>query len=294
MDALNYRKTFDPSEIDRARPPMDDDLTDGQVYVFDDEAIILAVNIALATGRPLLVYGPAGSGKSALASNVARILNYKFLPSVITSRTEPRDLLWRLDAIRRLSDAQVGALRGDEYYLERGVIWQAFEPPEGAGLLNAGRSVVLLDEIDKADPDLPDALLGPLGSLEFEGPDGRVVRATSEPPLIIITSNQERSLSRPFLRRCVILTLHVPTVEHLMRVATSRLGPSPDSLYESIARLVTTTWASESNASMPGPSTAEYLDAVRACLHLGILVSSPEWDVLSRAVLTKHPEGTAG
>ena len=101
-------------------------------YVYS-EAIILAVNVALATHRPLLLAGSPGTGKTALAANVAHVLGWRFYPRVITSRTRARDLMWSFDALRRLGDAQAsahagaGSLRAREAYIEPQVLWWAFD-----------------------------------------------------------------------------------------------------------------------------------------------------------------------
>lgn len=141
------------------------DRRDGLVYVYN-ERIELAVNVALATGRPMLVRGPSGGGKSSLARNVARRLKWRYYERVITSRTQAHDLLWTFDALRRLSDAQAQKLEEEAaHYVEPGVLWWAFDPasaarrglPEGqspkrpaedpgAGPKGSG-AVVLLDEI---------------------------------------------------------------------------------------------------------------------------------------------------
>ena len=81
------------------------DRRDGKVYCYTEE-IILAINVALATGRPLLLRGKSGCGKSALAYNVARMLERRYYEYVVTSRSQARDLLWRFDAVRRLGDTQ--------------------------------------------------------------------------------------------------------------------------------------------------------------------------------------------
>ena len=92
---------FDPNAVEAVSPP-EDPLTprERDVYVFDkDERIVLAVNVALSTRRPLLIYGPPGCGKSSLAPNVARILRWRYYEEVISSRTEAQDLLWTFDAV---------------------------------------------------------------------------------------------------------------------------------------------------------------------------------------------------
>ena len=262
-----------------------------------DEEIILAVNAALAAGRPLLVAGSAGTGKTALAANIAAQLGWSYGATVITAGTEGRDLLWRFDAVRRLRDAHLareslvgvpedgpGGLAARNY-VERGVIWEAFEASrDGQG------AVVLIDELDKADPDVPNSLLEVLGNGRFTVTDTgeSVLSDPATPPLVVITTNDERELSRPFRRRCVALTLRPPDATRLVEIArrwgltTGADGLLARRLADEVERL------GASGAGLAHtPNVAEYLDALRVCLKLGIGVDGPEWAAVKRATLLK-------
>ena len=160
----------------------------GDVYVYNPRTI-LTLNVVLATGRPLLISGEPGSGKSMLAMNVAALMGCSFYKETVTSRTQASDLLWTFDTLRRLSDAQTSGqdLLPKKYYVDPGTLWWAFDPQtaEQRGLsglppahkehlaIDPGvapqrrheeKAVVLLDEIDKADPDVPNDLLEPFDS----------------------------------------------------------------------------------------------------------------------------------
>src|SRR5580692_2948139 len=115
-------------------------------YEYTDE-LIVAVNAALSTDRPLLLRGSPGCGKSTLAQDVAFALDRDFEEKVITSRTAATDLLWTFDAVRRLSDTapQPDRARDPANYVQRGVLWRAFAPKEPS----TRGTVVLVDEIDK-------------------------------------------------------------------------------------------------------------------------------------------------
>jgi MoxR-like ATPase len=322
----------------------DPDRRDGEVYVASQD-VNLAVDVALATGRPILVRGEPGSGKSALAPFVARERLWRYYEHVVTSRTQATDLLWSFDSVRRLADAQTlprGARLDDFRYVEPGVLWWAFAPVSAANRgafgrarqavvarrpavdpmydPNKGRSpdhaVVLIDEIDKADPDMPNSLLVPLGSSEFvvtetgtrvrkETPKTTPQQAKSAPQnsgssrhLIVVTTNEERELPQAFLRRCVIMTLPPPTVDWLVRVAgehISKSGGTFNEFNESLARalaeeLMKTREEAVRQAVRP-PSTAEFLDALRACVALEISLDSPQWAQVRELTLAKRQEG---
>lgn len=309
---MAYRKEFDPPETPvadgasaRDEVPVGD-RRDGSVYVYTDR-IVLAVNVALAAGRPLLIRGPSGSGKSSLASNVARLNGWRYYEDVVTSRTQSRDLLWTVDALRRLHDAQRKAFdKPMASYVEPGRLWWAFDPesalwrgapPETKGVVPAEdpghggddpKAVVLLDEIDKADPDTPNNLLVPLGSLEFEVPEvGRMVKA-KVPPFIVITTNDERALPAAFVRRCVVLELEAPGRSRLVTIARAHFGERDAKLYTAVAKLV----APEDGGEKATVSAAEYLDAVRACRELNVTPSAKNrlWREVAALTLDKRQE----
>src|SRR4051795_13478045 len=127
---MSYTKRFAPKGVERfdtRKRRGVGDRRDGLDYVYRGaENIVLTVNVALATGRPILVRGPSGSGKSSLAYNVARALKYRYYEQVITARTAAGALLWRFDVVRRLGDAQATRLASDpSTYIEPGVLWRA-------------------------------------------------------------------------------------------------------------------------------------------------------------------------
>jgi len=301
--SINYSKTFDPKatqEFAEEAKIAVADRRDRSIYVYTDE-IVLAVNVALATGRPLLVRGPSGCGKSTLARNVSRTLRARYYEDVISSRTQARDLLWQMDLLRRLQDAQAEKLAPDfAPYVIPGVLWWAFNRESALAQLARSRTgkgsftepgeytgdlaVVLLDEIDKADPDVPNNLLVPLGSLTFQVQEtGEQVHA-NRAPLVFLTTNDERDLPPAFTRRCVELKITSPTTEQLLAAGRAHFKGAPDALLAEVAALF---GVSGETGSHP-PSTAEYLDTVRACLTLEIQPASPMFEALSRVTVWKH------
>jgi MoxR-like ATPase len=306
------RSLFDPP----AAPAAPSGPASGPVYVYS-EPIVLAVNVALATGRPLLVAGPPGSGKSTLARNVAAEKKWRYLQRVITSRTQADDLLAGFDALRRLNDAQLQGreLLPDAGYVEPGVLWWAYDrasarvrgasQPERAvqGFREArdpsegqGRDVVvLLDEIDKADPDVPNDLLEPLDLRSFTPPHAAApVRAAGE-VLVIITTNGERELPPAFMRRCVFLALEAMGPDELVRVAETHYGAEPKpELYATLAGWMTELRQRARAEGLREPGTAEYLDAVKACVRLGVGPADQAWKDVARAAMWKHEGAPPG
>jgi MoxR-like ATPase len=273
---MSYTKIFNPPPVYRPKDAKYvsriGDNREGLVYVFSD-AVVLAINVAIATGRPLLVRGPSGSGKSSLARSAANVLGWRYQEQVITSRTQARELLYDLDLLGRLHDAQAAKagqpLPQLDQYIRPKALWWALDPDSARKLAgdpsperNHARTVVLLDEIDKADPDVPNNLLVPLGSLEFQVEEtGQWVKGTEgNEPLVVVTSNDERELPRAFLRRCVPIDLPAADSEHLLRVGLAHYGD------QDWVRAMHKELCKTAGASDPAnlPSAAEFLDILRA------------------------------
>lgn len=288
-------------------------------YVFTDE-VAIAVDVALATGRPLLISGPPGSGKSTLAPVMASLLKWRYLRDIFTSRTRLEDLTGDLDQLRRLNDAQI---RDDKNplperwaYLEPGILWWAFDrsdatlrghtqddvdklkqqlgenyhepkdPSEGA---DTNHVVILLDEIDKADPDLPNDLLEPLDRNRFNVPQGPSVQAKRKQQiLVIITTNEERELPPAFLRRCISLRLTDPKYSQLLQIAQHHYPKEREELHAAVAdKLIEQRTAAKEQDLRP-PSTSEYLDAIEACRELDIQPESDYWTLLAQTTFVKE------
>lgn len=298
MSTAHYRPLFDPppTVVGSAAPSGLGDRTQASLYVFNDE-ITLAVNVALATGRPLLVRGTSGTGKTSLARALAPLLNCGYYEAVVTGRTQARELLWQTDLLRRLQDAQLNRLSADwRDYIVPGPLWWAYDPA-GAALQRQrsggtaaaseadgpSRMVLLIDEIDKADPDVPNSLLRPLGDLAFEVEEtGQKIAAGAAAPVVLITTNEERDLPPAFLRRCV--ELNMPTFDRtrLLQVGRVHHPDADEALLEAVAGLVLDIGAQRDRRD---PNAAEYLDVLRACRELEIAPDSPAFRQLTSVVL---------
>ncbi|WP_329791658.1 MoxR family ATPase [Lentzea sp. DG1S-22] len=295
------------------------DTRSGDVYILTPE-IETAVKVAVLTGRPLLLGGPPGCGKSSLASFLARKLRVGYHEFVATEDSRPSDLIWRLDAVRRLGDANARVLStrtGSDSiapYVEPGPLWWALDPKSarargGSGDLSEAEqaappelldghtperegAVLLIDEIDKADSAFCNGLLVPLGSRQaFVSPLDFTVRVpTGAPawsPLTVITTNNERDLPEAFLRRCLVLRLPAPDADRLIDIVVEHFGqlPAPvDELMRDLAKEVTRPQAGRA------VSTAEFLDLVKVLRHIEQVegLDTGTLDMLKRITLDKH------
>jgi MoxR-like ATPase len=191
-----------------------------EAYISGDD-LAKVVNLAIALGRPLLLQGDPGCGKTRLAYAVAYALGLPIEECYIKSTTKAQDLLYSYDAVTRLYDAQLdgrsrdakrnGQVTDIKRYIRFG--------PLGRAIIRASygrRSVVLIDEIDKADLDFPNDLLRELDRLEFEvaeAPQMRYAASRDRPalrPIIFVTHNEEKALPTAFLRRCVFHYVEFP------------------------------------------------------------------------------------
>jgi hypothetical protein len=238
-------------------------------------------------------------------------------------------MMWEFDALARLNDAN--ASRGIDTlatkveqrhnYITPGVLWWAFDRRSAAlrgaksekdlhvdvgpckdpgGEWASEGAVVLLDEIDKADPDVPNNLLEALGSRQFEVQETKTPVRDRQQPLILITTNDERELPRAFLRRCMVLHLQEKSVDELVQIAVQHFGEGPigedrRGLYRSVAERLAELRVEAEKQGLRPPSTAEYLDAIAVCfeLQVGPQASGDKaklWEYLVEVGLSKqHP-----
>ncbi|PIV74470.1 MAG: ATP-binding protein [Rhodobacteraceae bacterium CG17_big_fil_post_rev_8_21_14_2_50_65_11] len=176
------------------------------------EDLTVAVNAAVTLERPLLVKGEPGTGKTELARQVAGALGLPIIEWHVKSTTRAQQGLYEYDAVSRLRDSQLGDERVNDVrnYIRKGKLWQAFE--------TAGKCVLLIDEIDKADIEFPNDLLQELDRMEFFVYEtGELIRATNR-PIVIITSNNEKELPDAFLRRCFFHYIRFPDIDTLRRI----------------------------------------------------------------------------
>jgi MoxR-like ATPase len=282
-----------------------------QAHVIDRRSVV-AINAALATGRPLLVRGEPGVGKSQLAHAAAVGLGRRFLAHTVDAGTEPCDLLYTVDTVARLAAAQLlGALRDPHRadpgraevaignFIWPGKLWKAFDAASAATQEQRARaaaaqlqpaselisadgeapedrgSVLLIDEIDKADSSVPNALLDALGHRKFDVPGhGAVEMRGHVRPLVVITTNEERALPDAFLRRCFVLRLALPEDEAQVQEALLACGrahfdgrdPGIRAILERAAKRIASRRIELRREHVPAPGVAEYIDLVDAVL----------------------------
>ncbi len=172
----------------------------------------IAVNAAIQLQKPLLVKGEPGTGKTMLAQEVAESLNLPFIQWHVKSTTKAQQGLYEYDAVSRLRDSQLGdeKVKDISNYIVKGKLWEAFESETPV--------VLLIDEIDKADIEFPNDLLLELDKMEFYVYETKQVIKAIHRPIIIITSNNEKELPDPFLRRCFFHYIQFPGFEILKQI----------------------------------------------------------------------------
>ena len=227
-------------------------------YIATDD-LKVAVNAAVKLRRPLLIKGEPGTGKTVLAHEIADAIGAPLIEWHIKSTTRAHQGLYEYDAVARLRDGQLGDERVHDIsnYIKRGKLWDAFTSSE--------LPVLLIDEIDKADIEVPNDLLQELDRMEFHVYEtGETIRAVDR-PVVVITSNNEKELPDAFLRRCffhyiafpdrstmeAIVDVHFPGIQKIL------VSRALDLFYNV--------------RDVPGlkkkPSTSELLDWLKLLLH---------------------------
>ena len=231
--------------------------------------LTVAVNASIALEKPLLVKGEPGTGKTELARQIASSLKLEIIEWSIKSTTKAQQGLYEYDAVSRLRDSQLGEeIKDITKYIKKGKIWESFETTK--------KSVLLIDEIDKADIEFPNDLLQELDKMEFYIYEtGEVIKANHR-PIIIITSNNEKELPEAFLRRCFFHYIQFPDQETLAKIINVHFPKIKNNLLQSALEIFFEI------REVPGlkkkPSTSEILDWIKLLLVEDIPVSDLKKD----------------
>jgi MoxR-like ATPase len=228
-----------------------------QRYVATED-LSMAVAAAVTLGRPLLIKGEPGTGKTQLAEEIAGFLGRPLYEWHVKSTTKAQQGLYEYDAVSRLRDSQLGDARVHDIgnYIVKGRLWEAF--------CSEVQPVLLIDEIDKADIEFPNDLLREIDRMEFYVYETRELVRARHRPIIVITSNNEKELPDAFLRRCFFHYIRFPDEQTMRQIVDVHF---PGIKKELLAEALTAFYRIR---DVPGlkkkPSTSELLDWLKLLL----------------------------
>jgi MoxR-like ATPase len=219
------------------------------------EELMAAVNAAVVLSRPLLIKGEPGTGKTLLATEIARSLKRPFFEWHIKSTTKALQGLYEYDAVSRLRDSQFGDDRVKDIrnYILKGTLWEAFDCDQ--------QPVLLIDEIDKADIEFPNDLLRELDRMEFYVYETHETVRAKHRPIIVITSNNEKELPDAFLRRCFFHYIRFPDTATMTQIVDVHF---PHLQRELLHEALTTFFKIRDTPGLKKkPTTSELLDWIK-------------------------------
>jgi len=219
------------------------------------EDLQVAVNAAITLEKPLLIKGEPGTGKTMLAHEVAAALNLPLITWYVKSTTTAQQGLYEYDAVSRLRDSQLGDPKVKEVknYIRPGILWKAFTAPSP--------TVLLIDEIDKADIEFPNDLLLELDRMEFYVYETEETIKAENRPIVVVTSNNEKELPDAFLRRCFFHYISFPDKDTMKQI----INVHYPNLHETLLKEAMEVFFQfrEIQGLKKRPSTSELLDWIK-------------------------------
>ena len=221
-----------------------------------------AVNVSIALGRPLLIRGEPGTGKTLLAHSIARGLGKQLITWNVKSTTKAKDGLYLYDTVQRLNDSRFGDRDVSKIaeYIHLGKLGQAFASTE--------QVVLLIDEVDKADIEFPNDLLNEIDEMSFHIPESDQTVSALHRPITIITSNAEKELPDAFLRRCIFHYIEFPDPALMKEII---LVHFPDIKQNLLTRAIGGFYELRKIDDLrKKPTTSELIDWLKALIAAGI------------------------
>ncbi|HSO09176.1 MAG TPA: MoxR family ATPase [Desulfoprunum sp.] len=226
-------------------------------YVLDEE-LAKIVNISMALEMPLLLKGEPGTGKTMLAHAIAETLGMPLIILNVKSNMKLVEALYQYDTLTRLNDSRFGDSRRDvsdiSDYIRMGRIGQAFTAEK--------RTVLLIDEIDKAETEFQDDMLDVLDQMQFDIIETDEMVKARHRPVIVITSNAKKDLSDPFLGRCNFHHIAFPEPKMMRRIIDTHFPDIPEKQAESAIRIFYELRSIDGLEKKP--ATRELLNWIRA------------------------------
>jgi MoxR-like ATPase len=248
------------------------------------QALIDAVNCAIALERPLLIKGEPGTGKTLLARHLAEALGMPMESWHIKSTSKAADGLYVYDTVQRLNDARFGEGNvGDvRSYIKLGPLGRVFAAEE--------RHVLLIDEVDKADLEFPNDILLELDEMRFTIMETGDEVAARKRPVVIITSNNEKELPDAFLRRCVFHFIDFPDRDLMQEIVDVHHPNLDATLLDQV--LIKFYWLRGQTELRKKPSTSELIDWISALLRSGVSPAQVEAHIPFLGSLLKNEQDT--
>ena len=250
-------------------------LDDPATYI-PSEGLVNAVNVALALGKPLLLTGEPGTGKTQLANHVAYIFDLD-APIIFNAKTTSsvKDLFYQYDALAHFQYSQTSSVPLTDAEVEQRFIQYV---GLGKAIKEGQRAVVLIDEIDKAPRDLPNDILYELEKLSFQVPEVNQYYQVNpqNKPIIILTSNSEKNLPDAFLRRVTYYHIPFPDDKSLLAILQAKFKGYPPQALQALIKHFEGIRNSRKNKLQKNPATAELINWAQLLLQLGFDASKLE------------------